>query len=358
MLTLAGGAGAGAWNPAGVVGGFGAPHLIGSAAPRNTISRTLGYAERPSALIIRSDDGAFGVSETDSVIPSRFDVVLKQPILEVKAMALRSVTFRNLIPNVPQYQRYFYYIVNNRRFVFRYGQYSPTGSLEVARELTDFVVYLNESAAYVVEVPAGVQMTDIFYDSNVRNINNPADALYPYLLQFAASSTTGRIGTSLNVGVGSPTDVVQIGGLMNVPSIFASQAYIRPDLTLNSLLGVPSTPTAPIVFERSVGAVTFLEPPNLTGSQSIYVTINITSSGETTASHGTSSILGYMSTNNVPKGGVIAYQAPFPHWIWQVAPMIQELVITLLDENLQPFDLPFNCLVETEVAFLYSDSTL
>jgi hypothetical protein len=351
-------AGGGYWNPAGVAGGFGAPHIIGSATPRNFISRTLGFAERPSALIIRSDDGAFGVSETDTVAPSRFDVVLKQPILEVKAMALRSATFRNLIPNVPNYQRYFYYQVNGRRFVFKYGQYSETGSLEVARELTDFIVYLNESAAYVVEVPAGFCMTNDYYVSNVRNINNPADPLYPYLLQFAASSTTGRIGCALNPIVGLPADECAIGGLVNVPLIFAATAYVRPDLTLNSLVGVPSTPSAPIVFQRSAGAQTFLEPPNLLGSQSIYVTINITSSGETTAAHNTASILGYLSTGNVPKGGIINYAAPFPHWIWQVAPAIQELVVTLLDENLQPFELPFNCLVELEVAFLYSDSSL
>jgi hypothetical protein len=351
-------AAAGFWNPAGVAGGFGAPLSIGSAPARNTISRTLGFAERPSALIIRSDDGAFGVSATQIVAPSRFDVVLRQPILEVKAMALRSVTFRNLIPNVPSYQRYFYYTVNGRRFVFRYGQYSPAGNLEVARELTDFVTYLNQSASYLVEVPAGVQMTDFYYDANVRFIA-PADPLYQFLLEFAVFSTTGRIGVSLLASpVGNPGDVCTIGGLENVPLIFAPSAYIRPDLFLNSLLGVPSTPTAPITLVRSGGAVSFFEPPNIVGSQSIYVCINITSSGETTAAANTASILGYMSTGNVPKGGIIAYQSPFPHWIWQVAPAIQELVITLLDENLQPFDLPFNCLVEIETAFLYSDSTL
>jgi hypothetical protein len=101
-----------------------------------------------------------------------------------------------------------------------------------------------------------------------------------------------------------------------------------------------------------------LEPANIQGTQSIYVGINVTSSGATTANHGTQSLLGYMSTNNTIKGDVIAYQAAFPHWIWQVSPAIQELIITLLDENLQPFDLPFNCLVEVEVALLYSDSTL
>lgn len=352
------GAGAGYWNPSGVAGGFGAPHQIGSAVPRNTISRTLGFAERPSALVIRSDDAAYVAGATDVVAPSRFDVVLRQPILEVKALALRAVTFRNLIPNVPTYQRYFYYTVNGRRFVFRYGQYSASGALEVAREITDFVVYLNQSAVFVVEVPAGTQMSDAYYNANVRNINNVADPLYPYMLQFAANSTTGRIGASLNTLVGLAGDACTIGGLENVPLIFARAAYVRPDLMLNSLCGVPSTPAPPIAFVRSAGAQTFLEPPNLLGSQSVYVTINVTSSGETTVAHNTASILGYMSTGNVPKGGIVNFAAAFPHWIWQVAPAMQELVVTLLDENLQPFDLPFNCLVEIEVALLYSDSTL
>jgi hypothetical protein len=228
----------------------------------------------------------------------------------------------------------------------------------VARELTDFILYLNETAVYLVEVPAGVKLDDAYYNAQVRDVSSPADPLFPYILQFAASSSSGRIGCALNPAVGLPTDACSIGGLENVPSIFAPTAYIRPDLTLNSLVGVPSTPTAPISFQRSGGAVTFLEPPNLLGSQSIYVTINITSSGETTAAHNTASILGYMSTGNIPKGGVINFAASFPHWIWQVAPAVQELVITLLDENLQPFDLPFNCLVEIELALLYEDSTL
>jgi hypothetical protein len=65
-----------------------------------------------------------------------------------------------------------------------------------------------------------------------------------------------------------------------------------------------------------------------------------------------------VGTNNVAKGQTITWLAAFPHWIWQVAPAIQEMVVTLLDENLQPFDLPFSCLVEIELALLYADSTL
>lgn len=351
------GAGAGPYIPSGVSGGFGAPLAIGSAEPRNFISRTLGFAERPSAIIVRSDDAAFLVGATDVVQPSRFDVVLKQPVLDIKAMALRSVTLRNLVPNVPSYQRFFYYTVNNRRFVFRYGAYSVGSVLEITRELTDFVQYLNQSAQWLVEVPPGFLVTDDWYKSTATQLN-PADTLYDYVLTFAADSTTGRIGASLDPLRGLPGDVVQIGGLNIVPTIFAPTAYVRRDLFLNTLLGVPAVPDPPITFLRSEGAYTFPEPADLDGTQSFYVTINITSSGTTTAANATRSLLGYFSPGNVPKGNIISYNAPFPHWIWQVAPAVQELVITLLDENLQPFDLPFNCLVELEIVLLYSDSHL
>lgn len=352
-----GGAGAGAWNPAGVVGGFGAPRLIASATPRNAISRMIGYAERPSAVVLRSDDASFSGSEV--VQPSRFDLIFKQPVLDVKAMALRSATLRNLIPNVPSYQRYFYYTVNNRRFVFRYGQaVGPSGIMVITRELTDFITYLNQSAAYLVEVPAGVLLTDEYYNAYVRDVSNPADSLFPFMLTFAADSTTGRIGASVTPLYEPLTDVVKIGGLDIVPTIFAPSAYVRADLTLDTLCGVPAVPSPPVVFTRGDGAATFLEPAAINGTQSIYVSINVTSSGTMTAANSTRSLLGYFSTNNTPKGNVINYQAPFPHWIWQVAPAMQEVVVQLLDENLQPFDLPFNCLVELELAFLYADSSL
>lgn len=307
--------------------------------------------------MLRSDDAAFAAGAGAVVQPSRFDLVLKQPVLDTKAMCLRSVTMRNLIPNVPSYQRYFYYTVNNRRFVFKYGNNTDT-VLTITRELTDFVDQLNASSLYICEVPVGVLLTEEYFVANAQLVN-PASSLWEFHLTFAADGTTGRIGAALPGGVyGSPTDVCTIGGLSLVPTIFSPLLYVRADLTLNTLCGVPSTSAPPIVFQRSAGAASFLEPAAINGSQSVYVSINLTSSGITTASNTTPSLLGYFSTANTVKGDVIAYQAPFPHWIWQVAPAIQEIIVTLLDENLQPFDLPFNCLVEIELALLYSDSTL
>jgi hypothetical protein len=352
-------AAAGYWNPAGIAGGFGAPAAIASAPARNAISRMIGYAERPSAIIVRSDDAAFLIGDTDIVQPTRFDVVLKQPVIDVKAMALRSVTLRNLVPNVPSYQRFFYYTVDSRRFVFQYGAGATTTVLPIVRSLADFLAILNQSAAYLVEVPAGVVLTNDYYVANKRFIG-AADPLYPFLLTFAEAGSSGRLGASLNPAVGAGDDVAQLGGLLNAAAIFAPGTLInnRRDLTLDTLLGVSAEPYPPVTLVRSAGAQVFPEPAVFDGTQSVYVTINVTSSGATTAANSTPSLLGVFSTNNTPKGQVIGWSAAFPHWIWQVAPTIQEMVVTLLDENLQPFDLPFSCIVEIELALLYADSTL
>jgi hypothetical protein len=350
-----GGAGAGMWNPAAVAGGFGAPLQIASATPRNAISRTLGFAERPSGLVIRSDDqAAFGSATV--VQPTRFDLSLKAPILDVKAMALRSVTMRNLIPNVPSYQTYFYYSINGLNYVFKYGAFT-TGTLPIVKTLADFMIFLNESAQYVVQVPPGVRVNDTWYNANVSLVTS-LSPLYPAILTFGVYGTSGRIGAQLNNAVGAPGDVCVIGGLDVVPFIFSPQANVRADLTLDSLLGVPATPSPPVTFTRASGASVFIEPANIAGTQSLYVTVNITSSAFATASNTTQPIVGYFPVSSIPKGDVIAYQAAFPHWVWQVSPAVQEIIVTLLDENLQPFDLPVNALVEIELALLYSDSSL
>jgi hypothetical protein len=147
---------------------------------------------------------------------------------------------------------------------------------------------------------------------------------------------------------------------LNAGLVFAPGTLVnnRRDLTLDTLLGIPAEPSPPVTLVRSTGAIVFNEPAVFDGTQSIYVTINVTSSGATTAANTTPSLLGIVGTNNVAKGQTITWLAAFPHWIWQVAPAIQEMVVTLLDENLQPFDLPFSCLVEIELALLYADSTL
>ncbi len=356
------------YNAAG--GAYGAPSDIRSADPRFTLSRAPAFANRPSSLIVRSDD-ALTPSYYTVVAPASFLLNLTSPIIGAKAVAVKQAVIRNLIPTVPDYQRWFIYRIQgptvNQVYVMKY-LYGVAAPLPICLTDDEFVTYLNASTAYAVPVPSGQFVTDAWYAAQIAAGNVAPVAAQP---TFAANATTGKMGIELPA-LGAPLAPFNAADQLVLPGLTGIQAILDPlavattngvrryDLTVNSLIGQPSeTADWPYTAPRSPGSA--LQLPifiDINGTQTVYVTSNITSNGAQTVSNVARSIVANISVDQGP-GATIVYQPAVLHWIWSVSSEgIAQVTIDLLDENLQPIVLPFNVVVEIELAFLYEDSTL
>ena len=356
------------YNAAG--GAFGAPGDIRSADPRFTLSRAPAFANRPASLIARSDD-ALASSFYSVVAPASFLLNLGAPIIGAKAVGVKQAVIRNLIPTVPDYQRWFFYrIVGptvDQMYVFKY-LYNTAQPLPICLTNDEFVTYINASTPFAVPVPAGTKVTEAWYAAQIAAANVAPVASRPI---FAVNVDSGKMGIELPA-LGAPLAPFNAADKLVLPGINAVQAYVddslvaitngvrRYDLTLNAIIGQPSeTADWPYTAPRSPGAA--LQLPifiDINGSQTVYVTSNITSNGAQTVSSVARSIIANISVDREP-GGRIVYMPQVIHWIWSVSSEgIAQVTIDLLDENLQPIVLPFNVVVEIELAFLYEDSTL
>jgi hypothetical protein len=369
MSYAAGGAGAGSgrmWNSAG--GRFGAPTDIASADPRFTLTRAPGYANRPSSLILRSDDALNSgtVGPNNVIAPANFQLALTAPIIGAKAVGVKQAVIRNLIPTVAFYQRWFGYTVVDagvsKVFVFRYFPLNTNGVLPVVLTQTEFATYLNESAAYAVEVPAGQLVTLNWYNAQL------AAGAYTsvYNLIFA---TTGTDKMALSLSNAAPAGSfallwgqLQVSAYMAPIELAQVGGVRRYDLMLNNLIGQPATYKSwdggEVVRVAEGPALVLPEFANINGTQTIYVTSNITANGAQTVSNTSRSIIAVIPVKVEPNQNIV-HEPSFIHWIWSVSgEAINEVNIELLDEDLQPINLGFNVLTEIELAFLYEDSRI
>lgn len=368
------------YNAAG--GAFGAPGDIRSADPRFTLSRAPAFANRPASVTCRSDDALDAGGFSGTVVPASFLLNLTAPVIGAKALGVKQCVVRNLLPTVPEYQRWFIYQIRVastgavRTFVFRYLQ-GVVEPLPIALTITEFAAYVNQSVQYtvdgagvtiggVVEVPSGQQVTLEWYTAQLQT----APAVNANLLPvFAADTTANKMAIELPVASGPPygaTDVLILPGILTARAVFApsimpvTNGTVRYDLLLNDLIGQPARDDPwPYTAPRSPAPALLLPLfINIGGTQTIYITSNITANGSQTVSNTSRSIIATLPVK-AEANTVIQYEPSFVHWIWSVSSeSIPQISIDLLDENLQPINLPFNCLVEVEIAFLYEDSTL
>ena len=356
------------YNAAG--GAYGAPGDIRSADPRFTLARSPGYANRPASVILRSDD-ALTSTVYDVVAPASFLLNMTTPIIGAKAAAVKQAVIRNLVPTVPEYQRWFFYKISGpgfstpKNFVFRYlaNLVSP---LPICNTLAEFVTYLNASTAYAVEIPPGQSVTLAWYTAQVA-----AGAVAPVDARpvFAADISGAKVAIELPIATIAPynaADVLILSGiqsistLLNAGAIVKTNAVLRYDLTLNTLIGQPAeTEDWDYGAPRSPGAAMLLPLfANINGTQTVYVTSSVTVNGAQTVSNTARSIVANIPVNVAPNNNIV-FMPQSLHWIWSISSeSIQQIAIDLLDENLQPIVLPFNTVIEIELAFLYEDSTL
>ena len=356
------------YNAAG--GAFGAPSDIRSADPRFTLRRSPGYANRPASVLLRSDD-ALTSSSYDVVAPASFLLNMTTPVIGAKAAGVKQAVIRNLLPTVPEYQRWFVYQITGpsfstpKTYVFRYLA-NVVSPLPICNTLTEFVGYINASVPFAVEVPPGQKITLAWYNAKVAaGLVAPA----PARPVFAADVSGAKVAIELPGPVAPPfnaADTLILPGLTKLAGLFEVGEFVktngveRPDLTLNSLIGQPAEAEDwDYAAPRSPGAALLLPLfANINGSQTVYVTSNVTSNGAQTVSNVARSIIAAIPVNTQPNVNIVYIPAVI-HWIWSVSSeSIQQISVDLLDENLQPIVLPFNTVVEVELAFLYEDSTL
>jgi hypothetical protein len=288
-------------------------------------------------------------------------------VIGAKAVGVKQAVIRNQLPTVPEYQRWFGYSVYDasvpvvRQFVFRYLGDDLDGILPIVLTQAEFATYLNQSAALAVEIPAGQQVTLNWYNAQLT----AGAATTTFNLVFASTGTDKFALSLVNAApVGSyaslwgqrsveiymaPTELAQVGGIR------------RFDLMLNNLIGQPATVALwrPLIARVAAGpAMVLPEFANINGTQTIYITSNVTQNGAQTVSNTSRSIIAVVPVKVEPNQNIV-HEPSFIHWIWSVSgEAINEINIDLLDEDLQPINLGFNVLVEVELAFLYEDSRI
>lgn len=369
-----------AWPAAG--GAYGAPSDIRSADPRFTLSRAPAFANRPSSLILRSDD-ALQPGAVQVVQPASFLLNLPSPVIGARALGVRQAVVKNLLPTVPDYQRWFIWQVTvastgvTHTYVARYLQ-GLAQPLPIISSLQEWIPYLNDSVNYrivggttfiggPVEVPPGQKVTLAWYLNELATLTTPLDTEVVPI--FAADLSAQKIAMELPAAGGAPygpSDTLILPGMNTVrqvfdPSALASVSTVtRYDLMLNQLVGQPAQlDNWGYTASRSPGtAFVFPLYANIQGSQTVYVTSNLSQNGGRTVTNTARTIIAAMPVDVRPNVNIV-HSPSIVHWIWSVASeSIMQVTIDLLDENLQPIVFPFNGLVEIEVAFLYEDSEL
>lgn len=374
-MQFVGGAGAGAGIRAGT---------IANAGPQYKISRMAGFAQRPSSLVVRSDDSVTPVTAGD-LNSAAFSVPLKEPIVDVEAMCLKTFNCRNLLPPIPSYQGWYVYGVqagaNYYVAIFKWGAAfnlpEDVQSMPPVLNVTQFCERLSADAEYALLLPSdaqwrplpGPQFSPDYYAAYVQDALDNPSYVPQYPLEFGVSPD-GTIAVQGNAANG--TVQYALLGSFVAGSVIGS-TLVRNDLTLNALVGQETllgntaffnTPQGsnPAPTPGSFGYLGVYENtefPKFDGSQSIYVCCDITSSGCLLAKNRGKPVIAVVPLANTPYGAYITYMAQSTtSWISQVSQYFQDIRVELLDENLQPLDLPFNTLVEIEIAFLYADSRL
>lgn len=352
------------WNASG--GAFGAPTDISAPDPRFTLTRAPGYANRPASVVLRSDD-ALATGFATVVSPAAFQLALTTPVIGAKAVGVKQAVIRNLLPTVPEYQRFFLYRVYDaglatfRTFVFRYLDEERI-PLPLVLTQTEFAQYLNDSTAWTIEVPPGQRVSSGWYQTQVASGATAATVNYRLIF---ASTGTDKMALSL-VNAAPVGSYAELAGLtfvqatmdpLTLPLVGSVRRY---DLMLNNLVGQPATEAnwGSIVRVAAGPALVLPEFANINSTQTVYVTSNITSNGAQTVSNTSRSIIAVIPVKVQPNENIV-HEPSFIHWIWSVSgESINEINVDLLDEDLQPINLPFNCLVEIELAFLYEDSRI
>lgn len=298
------------------------------------------YANRPARLSILSDDA---IDRAAAGIPSNFNYPLQENILNAKAIQLMSARIPNVFPPIPPYQRIFgYRLVNpitGAVFAAKFFQ------IEHNKVVAD-QIYANYAAvATQLNIDAGFTVTYAGIPLTKANL-------------LAAPPSAPDMTFAINP-VNQKLVITNINALFDIYLIpetemgiyFVDGTFVKNYLYLNFLLGFETRffTVAPVL-----GTLTAVSYIDLLRTSAIYIMSNLTLNG-TLLSNGARNLLQMIAVTE-PFLTVINYQASTAQYTEAIPQTIGTISIYLLDDNLQPLDLPENAQTLYEIGFLYDDS--
>lgn len=141
--------------------------------------RFLSHANRPARVFIRSDDA---IDRAGSGNPGNFLMPLTEPIMEAKGVQLLSARIPNIFPQVPDYQRWFFYVLTDFDGFERIRGFRLCATTERQRffvNYQDLCDQLNDDAKYWIEFDVNESVTSQSYLAQAITPNAP-DVAFEY----------------------------------------------------------------------------------------------------------------------------------------------------------------------------------
>jgi hypothetical protein len=297
------------------------------------------YANRPARLSILSDDA---IDRAGAGLPSNFNYPLQENILDAKAIQLMSARIPNVFPPIPPYQRIFGY-----KLVNALGVVTAIKFFQIQHNsLLPDLIYANYAAvATQLNIDAGFTVT--YTGTLLTKADLLAAPPSAADMTFAMNTGTQRL---VLTNVNALNNIVLLTE-QEITQYFVPNTFVKNYLTLNFLLGFETRfPTiAPIL--GTLEATSYID---LLRTSAIYIMSNLTLNG-TLLSNGARNLLQMIAVQQ-PFLTVIDYLASTGQYTEAVPQTIGTISLYLLDDNLQPLDLPENAQTLFEIGFLYDDS--
>jgi len=271
----------------------------------------MSFANQPSRLLISSDDLSFGVGNS-------FTCTLPEPITgAVKADLLRAVVPNTGYP-IPPYQSVFYYYIST-----------------VGGGLTRQSFTLN---------------TNQYFDGIIKDTANGFYSYFPLItalnaaqsvLTFDYNEPLNRITMTASAGGGA---TVRPAPRADWPENVPGRAF-----ALNTRLGFIDSNTGASATTITAGIL-----PNLIRSKVVYILCNVVMNDSITTDGLRTAIAKIPQTSSY--GGLTIYQPPYLNWNRLITQgSYQQITISLLDDQYQPYPVKTDEFCEFEICFKYSD---
>ena len=270
----------------------------------------MSFANQPSRLLISSDDLAYGVGNA-------FTCTLPEPITgATKADLLRAVV-PNTAYQIPTYQATFYYYI------------SSAGGGTALQSFT-----IN---------------TQQYFDGLINNATYGLTSYFPLLTYL-----NGFQGV-LNFTYNYQRQRVQIAAVAGGVTVAVAPSTAWPvnvggrSFALNTRLGFVDSDTGALAASVTAGILA-----NLIRSKVVYILCNVVMNDSITTD-GLRTAIAKIPVNST-YGGLTLYQPPYLNWNRLITQgSYQQITISLLDDQYQPYPLNTSEFCEFEIGFKYDD---
>lgn len=271
----------------------------------------MSFANQPSRLLISSDDLSYGIGNS-------FTCVLPEPITG----AVRADLLRAVVPNtayqIPAYQATFFYYI------------STVGG---GATLQSFTINTQQYFDGITNV---APTTNVNYGI-VQYLNNAQS-----VITFGWSGTAQRITIAAAAGGGATVAVA--------PSSAWTTITNGRKFALNTRLGFTDADAAEGLGATNTASIL----PNLIRSKVVYILCNIVMNDSITTD-GLRTAIAKIPVNST-FGGLTQYQPPVLNWNRLITQgSYQQITISLLDDQYQPYPLNTDEFCEFEICFKYDD---